>query len=229
MRQLLLPILLATFFIACDTNTENSGLENQPDLTEIRIKERPCETLEYIGKIGNDFDFALDSLCKYKNISLEISKELLKVLFDYDNRDFYGIAYGDCGMYSDVLDSKGNYYLRSWYCPDENDIQEEAIFNENKAFTIDNGCATIVYQNRIGTDFDAALDSLKIIYKQTLDIYTKDRYYVESEKINVDFGYDDRNFFLLTFIEKANIYNLLITGVVIDEKGNYFYLKSCND
>ena len=97
----------------------NSSLEDQTYLTKISIKERPCETLKYVGKIGSDFDAALDSLRKLKNIPLEIDKALLEVLFDYDNREFYGIAYADCAMYSDVLDTKGNYYSRSWYCPDE--------------------------------------------------------------------------------------------------------------
>ena len=122
MKQLIFSMLLATLFVACDKNPENS-----PDLTKIRIKERPCETLEYVEKIGNDFETALDSLRKLKSISSEIVKEPLEVLFDYDKRQFFGIIYGDCGMYSDVLDTKGNYYLRTWYCPDENnvDIQEE--------------------------------------------------------------------------------------------------------
>jgi hypothetical protein len=231
MKQLLLSILFVTFFVACDKNAKDPVLENQPDLTEIRIKESPGETLEYVGKIGNDFNSALDSLRNLKNIFFEIIKQPLEVLFDYDNRQFYGIAYGDCGTYADVLDTKGNYYLRTWYCSDENDadIQEESIFNENKTFTIDNGCATIVYQNRIGTDFDSALDSLKIIHKQILEHHSEDGYYVEREKINVDFGYDNRDFFLLTFIDKANVYNWLLTGVVIDEKGNYFYAKWCED
>ena len=88
---------------------------NSPlDLTQIRIKERPNETLEYIGEIGSDFDTALDSLRKLKNIPSEIIKEPLEVLFDYDNRLFFSIIYGECGNYSDVLDTKGNYYLRSW-------------------------------------------------------------------------------------------------------------------
>ena len=232
MRQLLLPILFATFFVACDTNVENSSLKNLPDLAEIRVKESPCETLEYVGKIGTDFNAALDSLRKLKNILSGIDKALLEVLFDYDNREFYGIAYGDCGMYADVLDTEGNYYLRSWYCPDENDIQEESIFVENKRFTINHGCAAIVYESRIGSNFDAALDSLKIVYKQTLDRYGKDGYYVEKEDmVNVDFSYDDRIFFLLTFIDKENSANLLITNVVIDERGCYFYLDMglCKD
>ncbi len=93
--------------------------EQSPDLTQIRIKENPAETLEYVGRIGNDFDTALDSLRQLKHIPLEIHKAPLEVLFDYDDRLFFGIAYGDCAMYSDVLDTKGNYYLRSWYAPSE--------------------------------------------------------------------------------------------------------------
>jgi hypothetical protein len=122
MKKVLLSALFVTFFIACDKNAKDLVLENQPDLTEIRIKENPDETLEYVGKIGNDFDSALDSLRNLKNIFSEIIKQPLEVLFDYDNRQFYGIVYGDCGMYADVLDTKGNYYLRTWYYPDKNDV-----------------------------------------------------------------------------------------------------------
>ena len=93
-----------------------------PDLTQIRIKDRPSEVLEYIGKIGSDFDTALDSLRILKSISSEIKIEPLEVIFDYDNRLFFGIVYGDCGMYSDVLDTKGNYYLRTWYSPAEDPV-----------------------------------------------------------------------------------------------------------
>jgi hypothetical protein len=39
-------------FLLRDTNAENFDLENQPDLVGIRVKERPCEALEYAGKIG---------------------------------------------------------------------------------------------------------------------------------------------------------------------------------
>ena len=93
-----------------------------PDLTQIRIKDRPSEVLEYIGKIGSDFDTALDSLRILKSISSDIKIEPLEVIFDYDNRLFFGIIYGDCGMYSDVLDTKGNYYLRTWYSPAEDPV-----------------------------------------------------------------------------------------------------------
>ena len=103
---------------AQDTLYQNNSVTS-PDLTQIRIKDNPGETLEYIGKIGNDFNTALDSLRKLKGISSEIIKEPLEVIFDYDDRLFFGISYGECGMYSDVLDTKGYYYLKTWYCSDE--------------------------------------------------------------------------------------------------------------
>jgi hypothetical protein len=83
MKPLLFSILFAILFVSCDKN-----LENLPNLTEIKIAERPCETLEYVGKIGNDFNSALDSLRTLKTISSEIIKKPLKVLFNYDNRGF---------------------------------------------------------------------------------------------------------------------------------------------
>lgn len=142
-------MLVATLFVACDEN-----LENSPDLTKIRIKERPCEILDYVGKPGNNFDTALDSIRKHKNKASKVTKQPLEVLFEYDDGEFYGIIYDDCGMYTDVLDTKGNHYSRTWYCADEKDaaVQKEAVFNENKIFTIDNGCATIVYKSRIANE-----------------------------------------------------------------------------
>lgn len=229
MKKILLSIVLSALFIACGKESDslpNKEPENLPDLTAIIVKEYPCDTLNYIGRIGDDFDSALDSLRSLKNISSGISTVPLEVLFDFDNRKFYGIIYGDCGIYTDVLDTKGNYFLRSYYNPDQEDtgIKEESIFNENKSFTINNGSATMRYEGRIGNDFDSALDSLKILYKQTLEFYGEDGYNIKKEKIIVDFNYDDRAFFLLTFIDKKNINNWLITGIVIDEKGNYFYV-----
>ena len=235
MKQIVFSILFAALIVACDKDSETSADTNQntetsADLTQIRIKERPGEMLEYVGEIGSDFDTALDSLRKLKDILSEIIKEPLEVLFDYDNRLFFGIIYGDCGNYSDVLDTKGNYYLRSWYCSDENNviIQEEPIFNENKTFTIGNGKKRIKYQCRIGNDFDSALDSLIRRYEPILETLAKEEHYsgkgyiIDKEKINVNFSYDNRAFVLLTFIDKANIYQYLFTSDVIDENGNYY-------
>ena len=231
MKKIVFAIMFAALFVACDSDDHSVILPNlTPDLTQIRIKERPCETLEYVGEIGGDFDTALDSLRKLKNIPSEIIKKPLEVLFDYDSRLFFGIGYGDCGNYSDVLDTKGNYYLRSWYCSEEDNviIQEELIFNENKTFTIGNGKAKIIYQSRIGYDFDSALDSLIRRYEPILKTAAIEGHYsgeglnIDKKKINVNFNYDNRAFVLLTISDKANIYQHLFTSDVIDGKGNYY-------
>jgi len=103
-------------------------------------------------------------------------------------------------------------------------IQEEPFFNNNKTFRVKGGF-TITYICRIGNDFESALDSL-IREREPLltgqPAYSGQGYDIDKEKIKVDFSYDSREFILLTFIDKANIYNLLCTGDVIDEKGNYF-------
>lgn len=107
MKKLLLSALVAFFLISC-------GKENI-DLTGIKIKDNPQETLEYVGKIGTDFPSALDSLKVLKSISSEITPIPLEVLFDGDDRIFYGIVYGGCSNYTDVLDTKGHYYHRTWH------------------------------------------------------------------------------------------------------------------
>jgi hypothetical protein len=104
-------------------------------------------------------------------------------------------------------------------------IQEEPFFNDNKTFRVNKGAATITYICRIGNDFESALDSL-IRERELLltgqPAYSGQGYNIDKEKINVDFSYDSREFILLTFIDKAYIYNVLISDVVIDEKGYFF-------
>lgn len=236
MKQIVFSIIFSTFFVEFNVVAHNDN-PVIPLLSQIRIKENPGETLEYIGKIGSDFDSALDSLRRLKGISSEMGKEPLEVIFDYDGRLFYGIVNGDCRNYSDVLDTKGNYYLRTWFCSNENDVDipEESIFNQNSTFTIDNSCEKIVYHSRIGNDFDSALDSLIRKYEPILNTLAKEGHYsgegfnIDKKKINVDFSYDDRYFILLSFTDKKNIYQILFSGEVIDEKGNYFIFVACED
>ena len=108
------------------------------------------------------------------------------------------------------------------------EIQEEQIFNDNKTFTIGGG--TIIYKSRIGDDFDSALDSLLNRYEPILNTLATEGHYsgegliIDKKKINVDFSYDNRAFVLLTITDNANIYNVLFTGDVIDEKGNHFVI-----
>lgn len=73
------------------------------------------EVLIYNGRLGKNFDTALDSLLRMKDISNgSIQKTPIDVIFDCDNRLFYGIIIDYCGNYSDVIDTKGYYYNRTW-------------------------------------------------------------------------------------------------------------------
>jgi hypothetical protein len=232
MKGRLFYLLFAIFFCsACDKNSILS--EDLPDLNEIKIADRPCETLAYIGQLDYDFDSALDSLVKLKNISGEIQKVPLTAIFDHDDRYFCGILYGECGNYADVLDSKGNYYSRTWYCPEDSetlDILEETIFKETKTFKIIQGpCGTITYQNRIGTDFNQALDSIIILKKPFLEGLTSDEYYIDKETVSVDFENDDRTFIAIGFRRiKDDIYIFSVSSV-LDSKGNHFVINWCED
>ena len=233
MKKLVFPILLTVLLAACSSD-ETSIVS--PDLTHVRVKDNPSETLEFKGKIGTDFDNALDSLRRLKSFSSAM-KIPLDVLFDADNREFYGIVYDRCGTYADVLDSKGNYYLRLWYSAEnhDSDWQEELVFIDNKSFSIAGGAASVLYRGRIGDNFDSALDSLTRRYEPQLKMlaneghYSGEGYAIGKEKLQVDFSYDSRAFWLLTFTDKANIYNLIFVGDVIDDKGNHYVLINPED
>ena len=114
-------------------------------------------------------------------------------------------------------------------------MQEESIFKDNKIFTIDNTGATIIYQSRIGYTFDSALDSLIRRYEPIFNTLATEGHYsgegvnIDKEEINVDFSYDDRTFKLLTFTDKANVYQVFYACDVIDEKGNYYRLVCPDD
>jgi hypothetical protein len=99
--------------------------EPEPNLTGIKIKDNPCETLKYIRKIGTDFDSALDSLRMIRNFTSETTRVPLKVIFDADDRQFYGIKFGiDAGVYTDVLDTKGYWYERTYECEEEDNSDD---------------------------------------------------------------------------------------------------------
>jgi len=118
---------------------------------------------------------------------------------------------------------------------DKNPKVDECNFEKYKTFTINNGCAKIIYQSRIGSDFNSALDSLENRYEPILSVlaieghYSGEGYNIEEREINVDFSCDNRKFIFLTFTDKINIYRILFAGDVIDEMGNHFKHISCPD
>ena len=90
-------------------------------------------------------------------------------------------------------------------------------------------CECVIFQGKIGNDFDLALDSLKKHYEPEFKIkfeqgfYSGKGYFVEKYGINVDFDEDDRLFFQLIFRDSLPPdYKYLVTSDIIDEKGNYY-------
>lgn len=114
-------ILLAFFCLSCK---EKHTCEL--DLRHIKVVNAP-EVLSYQGRIGQDFDSALDSLKSYRSIKTEISTELIETDFCYDDRVFNIIVYVEHRQSNieydyvydvDVLDSYGNYFVRVCTLPD---------------------------------------------------------------------------------------------------------------
>ena len=114
MKKSLLILVSIIFISSCQRNKCSDS-----DLYSIKIKDCPTETLVFVGRIGTDFASALDSLKKFKSIGdKSIERVHVDVIFNCDERTFYGIQYGDCGNYTDVLDTKGYYYNRTWSSED---------------------------------------------------------------------------------------------------------------
>ncbi len=109
-KNILLFVAIVIVIFGCQRNI-------RCDVTDISLKDYPEETLTYMDRIGKNYDTALDSLFRYLNCPSEIIylKVPLEVNFDCDNRVFYGISFADEGEYTDVLDTKGNYYTSKWH------------------------------------------------------------------------------------------------------------------
>ena len=106
-----------------------------------------------------------------------------------------------------------------------------------KGYSVDkNPCGCVIFQAKIGNDFDSALDSLKILNTSilielgTTGFYSGKGYFIEKEKVNVDFTNDDRDFFYVRFVDSVITYRYLIENDILDEKGNYYvYIEGRKD
>ena len=105
-------------------------------------------------------------------------------------------------------------------------------------YTVDqHPCICIKFQGKIGNDFDSALDSLKKLHEPFFNTlateghYSGKGYYIEKEKLNVDFKDDDRAFFLLNYVDSvSNRFISIHYRDVLDEKGNYYqYIITLKD
>jgi len=130
MKQIFFCFLLSLFFTSCKkTFTDDETLFKKHKT--FKIIDGACGSIKYQGKIGNNFDSALDSLIKlrepfiYGNPRVEeyyIEKEIMTIDFKYDDRVFFSIGFTDSrGLHifslTDVIDSKGSYFVIRW-CKD---------------------------------------------------------------------------------------------------------------
>ena len=122
MKQLTFCLLIVFLFVACDKSCTCKGYS---------VDQNPCGCIIFKGKIGNDFEVALDSLKKYYEPKFNVleteghysgkgyfvRKDKLNVDFADDDRDFFWLTFIDSvNEYRyiatwDVIDEKGNYYL----------------------------------------------------------------------------------------------------------------------
>ena len=122
MKQITFCVLLAFLFVTCKRQCICKGYS---------VDQNPCGCVILKGKIGNDFDTALDSLKRYYEPKFNVleteghysgkgyfvRKEKLNVDFVDDDRDFFWLTFIDSvNIYRyiatwDVIDEKGNYYI----------------------------------------------------------------------------------------------------------------------
>lgn len=131
MKKYLLLILLITFF-SCDKNDPDEA--NHPDgafieeeyfktAGPIEIIEGSCGYLNYLDRIGSDFETAYDSVIILMNhrrpdqIYLPNTQiDTLIVDYDLDDREFLKVFFFDEENYFVIgtfLDSNGNYFYDS--------------------------------------------------------------------------------------------------------------------
>ena len=104
---------------------------------------------------------------------------------------------------------------------------EKFELKSNDTFSVDKGCASVVYQSKIGNDKASAIDSIKRIYVRDYPDLLADS--ICLQPLNVDFPHDNRSSWLLTVKEKDLISPVYIGFDVVDSKGNHYRYAPCED
>jgi len=108
----------------------------------------------------------------------------------------------------------------------------EFVFKKDQTFKIIDGvaCGSVVYHSRFGKDFDSALDSL-IKFREPMILANTwvEEYYIEKEIMTIDFNYDNRIFYSISFVDKVKNFPIFSLNDVIDSEGNYFNVLWCED
>jgi len=239
MKQLLFSILCTTLFVACEKieQQESQGVNvswthckqgsilksgGLSDKVDVEFTSKGVHITYYDFEVPCDFTI-VNATHTFVNGVLNITQQ------GSPNQ-------ADCVCHTDVSytidgisqDEVSIIFINGVqvYCYNDNNntIVEETIFANKRFFSTKGGCEatgykSIMYEGRIGNDFDSALDSLIKLEKQ----YNFDSI---GKIIAIDFEYDDRLFYLINFIFRPSI---TVPFYVIDSRGNYFYVGFCDD
>ncbi len=102
--------------------------------------------------------------------------------------------------------------------------------NSEKTYKVTEGiCGSIAYNSKIGDDLNSALDSLTKLSEPLLEGMTVEEYYIEQEAILVEYIYDDRKFYAISYKRRIDNIHVFATSSVIDSKGCYYNIIWCKD
>lgn len=114
--------------------------------------------------------------------------------------------------------------LALWACRKDNDFE----LKPDDTFTIKNSGASVCYQNNIGKDSASTVDSIKRLYGQTRPDLWADS--IRTQRLDVDFPYDNRLFWLLPVRAKQEYPSPLFFWLdVVDSKGNHYKYQHSPD
>lgn len=112
---------------------------------------------------------------------------------------------------------------------------EEVVIDEDTVLNITSGaCGTLIFQDKIGDDYDSALVALEQIRESYLTSYCPDNpcfdsYLIENVEIETDFDLDEREFLGVKYIYvKDGIESSSVSLTdVLDTEGNYYAINWC--
>lgn len=108
-------------------------------------------------------------------------------------------------------------------CKKDNDF----VLKSGDTFSINKGCASVIYQSNIGKDSASAVDSIRRLYELDYTWLWADS--ILPQRLNVDFPHDNRLFWLLRVKEKYQPLPVLTGFDAVDSKGNHYRYRPCDD
>lgn len=114
--------------------------------------------------------------------------------------------------------------LALWACEKDNNFE----LKPGDTFSIKNSGASVCYQSNIGKDSASAVDSIRRLYERDYTWLWADS--IRTQRLDVDFPYDDRLFWVLPVRAKEEYPEPLFYWLdVVDSKGNHYKYGSAPD